>query len=120
MQAVRQATQHLPAGTVHFEYFSAPPATEAAPAAGFEVELRRSGRRLEVPAGQSILEALEANGIDHPFSCREGLCRTCETRVCAGEVDHRDFALSEAEQAAGEVMLICVSRARSERLVLDL
>ena len=120
MEAVRRATAHLPAGTVRFEYFTAPDAAEAAPAIGFQVELRRSGRRFDVPAGKSILEVLEANGIDHPFSCREGLCRTCETRVRAGEIDHRDFALSEEEQAAGDVMLICVSRAKSGRLVLDL
>lgn len=120
MEAVRRATAHLPPGAVRFEYFTAPAATEAPQSVGFQVELRRSGRCFDIPPGRSILEVLEANGIDHPFSCREGLCRTCETRVCEGEIEHRDFALSEAEQAAGNVILVCVSRARAGRLVLDL
>jgi ferredoxin len=53
-------------------------------------------------------------------SCYEGVCGTCEARVLEGTPDHRDSMLTEAEQAAGEVMLVCVSRSRTERLVLDL
>ena len=51
------------------------------------VDLKRSGASLHVPPHQSILEVLEANGHEVPFSCREGLCGTCETRAgwtCAG------------------------------------
>jgi 2Fe-2S iron-sulfur cluster binding domain. len=55
-----------------------------------------------------------------PYSCREGLCRTCECQVLAGEVDHRDYVLSDEERASNTVILQCVSRAKSARLVLDL
>lgn len=121
LQALQQAWGARPAGQLHFERFAAPaePAPAAAADSAFEVLLRRSGRRIAVAPGQSILEALEAAGIAHPFSCRAGICRTCETQVCAGEPEHRDFALSAAEHAAGR-MLICVSRACGSSLELDL
>jgi ferredoxin len=82
--------------------------------------LRRSGRTLRVAEGQSILEALEAAGLDAPFSCRSGICRSCETGICAGTADHRDLVLSEEERASNTSMLICVSRALSSSLELDL
>lgn len=128
MQAVEQATTHLPEDRVRYERFSAPPAAEQDTegetphnsATGFTVELKRSGVSLEIPADKSILEVLEAHGYQVPFSCREGLCGTCETKVCGGEPEHRDYVLSEEQQAAGTAMMICVSRAKSETLVLDL
>lgn len=85
----------------------------------FEVELR-SGRTLVVPADRSILETLEDAGITPLSSCREGTCGTCETGVLEGVPDHRDTVLDDAERAAGDVMMICVSRSRGPRLVLDL
>jgi len=83
------------------------------------VVLHRSGRSVEVPAHLSVLDALERAGEDVPSSCREGTCATCETPVLEGEIDHRDSVLTEAEREAGKTMMICVSRALSERLVLD-
>ncbi|NMG37311.1 2Fe-2S iron-sulfur cluster binding domain-containing protein [Azoarcus sp. TTM-91] len=131
MQAVRkQAAAHATGWApeqLHFEWFSAPteapasmPAQAAAGPRPFQLVLRQQGISLEVPAHLSILETLEANGLALPCACREGLCRTCETAVCAGEVEHRDYVLSEAERAAGKSMMICVSRARGEVLELDL
>jgi vanillate O-demethylase ferredoxin subunit len=122
MDAVRTHAAPLPGGTVHFEYFTAPAeaAGDAASAGSFEVELRSTGRRYTVPPEQSILDVLEAAGLQLPYSCREGLCGTCLTGVCAGEPDHRDYVLGPAEREAGTSMTICVSRAKSERLVLDL
>lgn len=86
----------------------------------FEVTLRRSGRRLIVPPGQSILDAMAGAGVPVLSSCRQGTCGTCETAVLAGEPDHRDSILDDTERAAGECMFVCVSRAHTERLVLDL
>ncbi|MFE3454221.1 PDR/VanB family oxidoreductase [Nonomuraea sp. NPDC059194] len=77
-------------------------------------------RRFTVEPGKSILETLRANGLDAPSSCEEGICGTCETRVLGGEPDHRDFLLTDAEKAAGTSMMLCVSRARTPELVLDL
>lgn len=106
---------------MHFERF-APPETKACatPAAGFTVVLQRSGKTITVPPGQSMLEALECNGICIPFACREGLCRSCELPLLEGEAEHRDFVLSDEERHAHTCILPCVSRARSQRLVVDL
>ncbi|WP_181783920.1 2Fe-2S iron-sulfur cluster-binding protein, partial [Pseudonocardia pini] len=72
------------------------------------------------PPGTSLLDAAEAAGADVVQSCREGTCGTCETVVLAGEPEHRDSVLDAADREAGDVMLICVSRARGDRVVLDL
>lgn len=123
MTAVEEAakTAGIPAESLHFERFSAP---EVAPPAGgdrsFVVKLQRSGISVTVEPGHSILECLEAQGVAVPCSCREGLCRTCETALVSGEADHRDFVLSEAERAANGSVILCVSRAKSEELILDL
>jgi len=121
MRAVRQACEDRPAGTVHFESFAGSAAdVSKAEDRPFTVVLRTTGQEIAVAARQSLLEALEAHGVQVPFSCREGLCRTCEVGICAGEADHRDFVLSDAERAAQTSMLVCVSRAKSAELVLDL
>jgi ferredoxin len=86
-----------------------------------DVVLQRQGIRLTVAADESILDAVLAAGIDHPFSCTEGVCGTCETAVLNGEVDHRDSILSDEERRANDTMMICVSRSASnEPLVLDI
>lgn len=122
MRAVEAATSGLPAGVAHFEWFAAPQDGAQAEAAGgeFRVDLQRSGRSFPVPPDQSILEVLEANGLEVPFSCREGLCRTCETAVCEGEPEHRDYVLSQQERCEGKTVMVCVSRSKSPVLVLDL
>ncbi|UQA95858.1 PDR/VanB family oxidoreductase [Streptomyces halobius] len=85
----------------------------------FEVELRRTGRTVSVPADTSVLRAIRDQALpDLPYSCEQGFCGTCQQRVLAGEVDHRDDLLTDAER--DDSLLICVSRARGERLVLDL
>ncbi|MEV5882210.1 PDR/VanB family oxidoreductase [Streptomyces sp. NPDC052020] len=88
--------------------------------AAFEVELARSGRTVTVPPGRSVLDAVRAAGVEVLYSCTEGTCGTCETDVLEGTPDHRDSVLTQEERAAGETMLICVSRCRGKRLVLDL
>ncbi|MHC5908377.1 PDR/VanB family oxidoreductase [Streptomyces sp. S6] len=84
----------------------------------FEVELRRSGRVVKVPAGSSVLAAVRKELPDTLYSCEQGFCGTCRQRVLEGEVDHRDELLTDEERA--DSLLICVSRARGGRLVLDL
>ncbi|MBE8475830.1 PDR/VanB family oxidoreductase [Streptomyces justiciae] len=90
----------------------------AAPGGAFELELRRTGRTLTVPTESSVLAAVRAELPDTLYSCEQGFCGTCQQRVLEGEVDHRDELLTDAER--DDSMLICVSRARSERLVLDM
>ncbi|MGW2615308.1 PDR/VanB family oxidoreductase [Streptomyces sp. NPDC001500] len=100
---------------VRLERFAARAAGDGEP---FEVELRRSGRTLTVPAGSTVLAAVRAELPDTAYSCEQGFCGTCRQGVLAGEVEHRDELLTDAER--GDSMLICVSRARSGRLVLDM
>jgi ferredoxin--NADP+ reductase/vanillate O-demethylase ferredoxin subunit len=102
------------------ERFAAEPGPTESAGGAFEVELARSGRRLAVPAGASILQVLLAAGVDVDYSCQEGSCGACETRVLEGRPEHRDGVLSKAEREAGATMMICVSGCRGERLVLDL
>ncbi|MEV4142585.1 PDR/VanB family oxidoreductase [Amycolatopsis sp. NPDC049691] len=108
----------LPHLELHLERFS--PKEIAGAAAGFDVELARSGLTLTVPADRSILEAAEDAGVPVLSSCREGTCGTCETPVLDGIPDHRDSLLTGAERAANETMMICVSRSCGRKLVLDL
>ena len=115
--AFESATAGLPSAQVHVEYFAAKEA--ASTTGGFKVELARSGRLLEVPAGKSILDVMLEAGVDVPYSCLEGVCATCETRVLAGVPDHRDLVLSKDEQASNTVMMVCCSGSRTPTLVLD-
>jgi tetrachlorobenzoquinone reductase len=120
MDSVKALTEHLPPGTVRFEWFSTPDDREPQESNAFKVRLERTGVEFDVPEHKSILEVLEENGIEHPFSCREGLCGTCVTDVCSGELDHRDYVLTDEERASGKLMTICCSRSKSRLLVLDL
>jgi ferredoxin len=88
--------------------------------AAFEVVVNSTGERIPVAADESVLAALEAAGVPVESSCTEGICGTCETRVLAGEVDHRDFLLSPEEHEAAGTMMVCVSRCRGRELLLDL
>jgi len=106
--------------SVHLEYFAADPAALAGPSEGFIVKLARHGGEFNVPEGRTIIEVLAENGIDVDTSCEQGVCGTCITGVLEGEPDHRDVFLTDEEKRAGDRMTICVSRAKSARLVLDL
>ncbi|MFD5903706.1 PDR/VanB family oxidoreductase [Streptomyces microflavus] len=111
-------TAALPEGcTLHLERFSAASA-DVADSGAFEVELHRSGRTVQVAAGQSVLAAVRAELPHVAYSCEQGFCGTCQQRVLEGEIDHRDELLTDDER--GDSMLICVSRCRGGRLVLDL
>lgn len=114
-----------PEGALHVERFAPRPAAgpgAAAPAAraAFEVQLAQAGLTLVVPPDRSILQVVEAAGVPVLSSCTEGTCGTCETAVLGGVPEHRDSLLTPAEQAAADTMMICVSRAVTPRLVLDL
>ncbi|MFC7882238.1 PDR/VanB family oxidoreductase [Streptomyces sp. NPDC057376] len=109
-----------PPGVLRVERFSPKEPGPAAPDEEFDVVLARSGRTVAVPPGVSVLDAVRGAGVEVLYSCTEGTCGTCETDVVEGEPDHRDSVLTDEERAAGETMLICVSRCRGRRLVLNL
>lgn len=112
------ALRGFAAGRVHFELFVAEPSAEANHA--FEVELRSSGKVITVAPDQTIIQALEQAGVEVLYDCQRGDCGICQCSVIEGIPDHRDVILSDDEKASNKVMQICVSRAKSARLVLDL
>jgi vanillate O-demethylase ferredoxin subunit len=121
MDQVRaQAAPAWPEDAVHLEYFAADQALLAGPTEGFEVTLARSGGTYAVPEAESIAEVLARHGIAVPVSCEQGVCGTCITGVLDGVPDHRDMYLSDAEKKSCKQIALCVSRALSPRLVLDL
>ena len=90
------------------------------PVDGFDIHLRRSGRTLTVPPGETILDILLDNGVDVAFSCSDGICGTCETSVIEGIPDHRDSFLSDEDKAENSKIMICCSRSKTPVLTLDL
>jgi ferredoxin-NADP reductase len=104
----------------HIERFAAVKVDAAKHAKNdYQVELRRSGKTITVKAQDNLLEVLLAAGAKVDSSCREGVCGTCETRVLAGQPDHRDAILSAKERAESKTMMVCVSACKSDLLVLD-
>jgi len=105
----------------HLERFSAQEVKASDDARdSYTVELRKSGKFIEVSNGKSLLDTLLAAGIQVESSCCEGICGTCETRVLAGEPDHRDSVLTAKERASNRTMMVCVSGCKSDVLVLDI
>ncbi|MFF7520501.1 PDR/VanB family oxidoreductase [Streptomyces pseudovenezuelae] len=111
--------EHCPAGLLHVERF-APKEQPEGENTQFEVELAQTGTTVTVAPDVSVLDAVRATGVEVLFSCTEGTCGTCETDVLDGTPDHRDSVLTDEEREAGETMMICVSRCRGKKLVLDL
>ncbi|SDD88823.1 vanillate O-demethylase ferredoxin subunit [Cupriavidus sp. YR651] len=105
---------------VHIERFAADPGTEAVQEGEYSVTLQRTGKLVHVPAGKSLLDALLESGVQMEYSCREGVCGSCETAVLDGCPDHRDSVLSNSERASNKTMMVCVSGCKGQRLVLDL
>ncbi|MBC8023952.1 MAG: oxidoreductase [Burkholderiales bacterium] len=117
LEAVRDMTGHWSKPAIHFESFVDAGAAAKPDDKPFTVVLAKSGGRVEVPPGISILEAMRARGHDAPSSCESGTCGTCRTAYLDGEADHRDLVLMDDEKATQ--IMICVSRARSPEIVID-
>ena len=120
LTAVEARCASWPKGSLHVERFVAKPLTEPVLAEAFEVHLARSDLTLTVPVERSVLSVVEETGIGVLSSCGEGTCGTCEIPVLEGVPDHRDSVLDADQRAAGDCMMICVSRSCTPRLVLDL
>ena len=109
--------QDFPAEQVHKEYFNVEVETGGD---AFEVVAQRSGKTIKVAAEETILQALAREGIDIEMSCEQGVCGTCMCDVIEGEPDHRDVYFTDEEKASNEQVLVCCSRSKSARLVLDI
>jgi phthalate 4,5-dioxygenase reductase subunit len=117
MEAVKDMTGHWSSKAVHFEAFS-DAAGKRPDDVAFDVRLAHSGEIVRVPADVSILEALRGAGHRVPSSCESGACGSCRTGLLEGEVDHRDLVLTESERTCN--LMVCVSRAKTSELVLDM
>jgi len=111
-------TQTRDPATVHYERFSA--TQQAATEGGFDVVLHKSGTKLRVEPGKTILDVLLDNNVAVPYSCCNGVCGSCRTAIIDGQADHRDDFLSDEEKQANQAIMVCCSGARSKTLVLDL
>ena len=118
MQGVREVTGHWPVGTVHFEDFGTSEHVSAGGEKTFTVKLARTGVTVNVPPGVSILDALRERGLPAPSSCESGTCGSCRVGLLSGVAEHRDYVLDDDEHDSA--IMICVSRAQSDELVLDL
>lgn len=121
LDAFESTCEKLGYPQAHIERFTAaelPPSHEAQ--SSYSVELSKSGKTLNVEPGLNLLDVLLAAGCDIDYSCREGVCGSCETKVVEGDVDHRDGVLTQSERAANQSMMVCVSGCKSRKLVLAL
>lgn len=107
LTAVRAALSGRRDVELHFERFAAPPVVDGTP---FAAAVASTGASVAVGASETLLAALRRAGVEAPYSCQQGFCGTCRTRVLDGPVDHRDTLLTAPERADG-LMLTCVSRA---------
>ncbi|MGE2814633.1 PDR/VanB family oxidoreductase [Mycobacterium heidelbergense] len=111
LEAVRVARNEHADAPLHYERFSPPPVVDGVP---FELQLARSNRVLRVPANRSALDVMLDHDPTTAYSCQQGFCGTCKVKVLAGQVDHR------GRTAVGDdEMVVCVSRAKGDRLVID-
>ena len=121
LSAVETKCASWPTGSLHLERFAAKPQeTSAVADETFELVLQQTGVTVTVRPDQSVFQAALEAGANVLGSCMEGVCGTCETEVVEGDVDHRDSVLNDDERASNEFMMICVSRCKSKRLVLDI
>jgi ferredoxin-NADP reductase len=120
LEALDACCAHWPEDSLRIEHFVSTAGTlDPSKEHAFEVELKDSGITLAVAADQTLLSALRAANIDIQSDCEEGLCGSCEVRVLAGQVDHRDVVLTRAEREANTKMMSCCSRAQGQKLVVE-
>jgi phthalate 4,5-dioxygenase reductase subunit len=116
MEEVRGVTGHWPQSAIHFEDFATDVEAVRPDDRAFTVRHAETGEAIEIPADRTILETLRASGHRVPSSCESGTCGTCKTVLVSGEADHRDMVLTDEEKK--DHIMICVSRAVSDELVL--
>jgi phthalate 4,5-dioxygenase reductase subunit len=117
MEGVRDMTGHWSPANVHFESFNEGGGVKPDDKP-FTVHLAQSGKEFQVPVGKSILATLRDHGCNVAYSCESGTCGTCRTGLLEGEADHRDMVLMPEEMDSQ--IMICVSRAKGDRVVIDL
>lgn len=83
--------------------------------ADYAVRIVPAGYAFEAAAGQSLLQAGLAAGIELPSSCRNGTCRTCLCRLVSGNIRYRiDWPGVSADEKDEGWILPCVAEATSD------
>jgi vanillate O-demethylase ferredoxin subunit len=118
LNAFCDLTTDRPPGHAHLEHFSG--SAELATEGGYTLELRKSGKTVEVMAGETMLDALLNAGVNVGFACSEGICGSCRVAVLDGIPDHRDRFLTAAEKDANQAIMVCCSGTKTATLALDL
>jgi vanillate O-demethylase ferredoxin subunit len=118
LEEFRRQAKTIDPACIHYEYFNS--AQPAASEGGIELVLAKSNRRIEVKAGQTLLQAIQEAKVDVNYACAQGVCGACATHVLEGEPDHRDAYLTDEERAGNAIIMVCCSGSKSPRLVLDL
>jgi vanillate O-demethylase ferredoxin subunit len=118
LQTARAA--QWPQKQLHCEYFANDQSLVRPDDKPFEVVLQRTGTTLHVPVGRTIAQVAQEAGVFINTVCEQGACGSCETSVLQGVPDHRDVYLSAEERATQRCAMVCVSRAKTPTLVLDL
>ena len=109
-----------PQDSLHREYFSATLKASEDPLHSFRVRVASTGEEYEIPPERSIAEVLDEAGHFVPLSCEEGVCGTCMVPLLEGEAEHRDLYMTPQEHAAGDMITLCCSRAKTSLLVVDI
>jgi vanillate O-demethylase ferredoxin subunit len=120
IDAFEKFCEELGIENVHIERFAAAENVETVQGDDYVVELAKSKKQITVPAGKSLLDAILDAGVSADYSCREGVCGACETKVLEGVPDHRDAVLTKKERESNKTMMVCVSGCKGKKLVLDL
>jgi vanillate monooxygenase ferredoxin subunit len=114
---IDMSKQVMPEDRIHKEFFEF--VEKETVNTAFEIEINSTGQVITIPENRAAIDVLQENGVFVPRNCPKGVCGACARQVIAGEIDHRDSVLPQMARDQG-YMLLCVSRAKSERIVLDL
>ncbi len=83
-----------------------------------EIVFDRAGKTATWTADStSLLDFAEANDLNPPYSCRQGICGTCMCKIIEGEVEYVETPTAEIEAGA---VLTCISKPKTAKVVLDL
>ncbi|MFV2052092.1 2Fe-2S iron-sulfur cluster-binding protein [Aliiroseovarius sp. YM-037] len=119
MASVMEATEAngFPEDARHLEYFTVPE-TPDYENHDFTLRLAKSDKDIQVKADEAATDALLAAGIHVDVKCSDGLCGVCKCGLVAGNVEHRDFVLSNKDRASH--LILCQSRAADPGGVIEI
>jgi ferredoxin-NADP reductase len=107
----------FPQDNLHMEYFAVPEQPEYENHA-FTLKLAKSGRSFEIPADRTPTDVLQEAGVQIDVKCSDGICGVCKCQIVSGDVEHRDFVLSNKQRESS--LILCQSRAADPNGILEI